>query len=203
MKRRTLKEAVIALFEKIATESLDGYEPKEPIPVYIAGGTAVYLYTGARVSEDLDAIMNARVMIPENLKIGWYDPQGKRHNLIFDKTYNDTLGPLNENYPDRAKSFGQVDKKLTISLLAPIDIIISKLGRFQDHDRTDIIELVARFDIAEKEFRTLSDEVLVTYMGNTKPLQHNIEEVCELLRLKEERPFDWKEEAKARQIVFP
>lgn len=37
-----------------------------PIKMFVAGGAALHFYTGARVSEDVDAVFSRRIALPEN-----------------------------------------------------------------------------------------------------------------------------------------
>src|SRR5882762_566520 len=43
--------------------------PKRALPIrmYVAGGAALHLYTGERVSRDIDATFSHRIALPENL----------------------------------------------------------------------------------------------------------------------------------------
>lgn len=47
-------KAIEALLRKVSDELFAGQLPEAPVPVVVAGGAAVHLYTGMRVSKDLD-----------------------------------------------------------------------------------------------------------------------------------------------------
>ena len=50
-----------------------------PIAMYVAGGAAQLFYTGARVSEDIDASFSRRILLPDNQST--YIPIGVKHRL--------------------------------------------------------------------------------------------------------------------------
>lgn len=51
-------------------EQLEGQlNLKAPLQVYLAGGMAVHLYTGQRVTGDVDAEFAGRVILPQDLAV--------------------------------------------------------------------------------------------------------------------------------------
>jgi hypothetical protein len=64
--------------------------------MYVAGGAALHLYTGARVSCDIDAAFSHRIALPENLEVAYQDADGAARLLYFDRQYNETFGLLHE-----------------------------------------------------------------------------------------------------------
>src|SRR5690606_30101106 len=44
-----------------------------PIRMFIAGGTALHLHTGVRVSKDVDAAFSRRVALPDRLAVAYRD----------------------------------------------------------------------------------------------------------------------------------
>ena len=71
-----------------------------PIRMYVAGGAALHLYTGERVSRDVDATFSRRIALPENLEVAYRDADGAARLLYFDRQFNDTLGLLHEDAHD-------------------------------------------------------------------------------------------------------
>ena len=57
------------------------------------GGAAMHLYTGERVSNDVDAVFSKRIALPNDLEVAYQDPDGAARLLYFDRQYNDTLRP--------------------------------------------------------------------------------------------------------------
>ena len=83
--------------EKIVTGLGDVDRRLLPIRLYVAGGAALHLYTGGRVSADIDCVFSRRVVINDDLEVSYRDPDGRARILYLDRNYNDTLGLLHEN----------------------------------------------------------------------------------------------------------
>ena len=137
------------------------------------------MLTGARVSHDVDTIFSHRVLVPQDLVVGWHDGQGRLRSLCFDYNYSPVFGLLHPDYAERALPLAwQHPKPLRLFVLAPIDLAISKLARFADNDRSDIRLLIERGLLVDAmAFRALAEEALSYYVGSAAFLVHNIEEV--------------------------
>ena len=64
----------------------------------------------------------------------WLNSEGKLEQVHYDYTYNDTFELLHEDYEDRAVHMITIEEKFEIYLLAPEDLIISKISRFAQND---------------------------------------------------------------------
>src|SRR5260370_27295648 len=122
-----------ALVNRIAS-SLSGL-PKRALPIrmYVAGGAALHLYTGERVSGDIDATFSHRIALPENLEVAYRDADGAARLLYFDRQYNDTLGLLHADARDDSVPLvleGIDSSVLEVRLLSALDLAVSKIGRF-------------------------------------------------------------------------
>ena len=74
-------------------QTLKGSRPDVfPIRMYVAGGAALHLLTGARVSADVDAVFSKRILFNEEIEVSYRDPDGRARLLYLDRNYNDTLG---------------------------------------------------------------------------------------------------------------
>ena len=58
--------------------------PGKPLMICVGGGAALHLYTGTRVSKDVDAKVMARFIPPENLEVSYADRDGHARLLYFD-----------------------------------------------------------------------------------------------------------------------
>jgi hypothetical protein len=54
-----------------------------PVQMFIAGGAALHLYVGARVSKDIDAAFSHRIALPPDLKVSYRDADGAARMLYF------------------------------------------------------------------------------------------------------------------------
>jgi len=155
-----------------------------PIRMYVAGGAALHFYTGERVSEDIDAVFSRRIALPENLEVGYRDADGAARLLYFDRQYSDTLALMHEDaHEDSVQlSLTGIDaRKLDVRLLSPHDLAVSKLSRFSDQDRDDIVTLARRKLIKAEELRTRAEQALGGYVGSTDRVQSNIAQACRIV----------------------
>jgi hypothetical protein len=163
-----------------------GAMPKSrgPISMFIAGGTAVHCYTGARLSRDVDASFSRRVALPDDLTVHYRDPDGAARYLYLDTQYSDTLSPLHEDAHYDAvklKLPGINPKRLDVRLLTPVDLAVSKLGRFSDIDRADIESLAREGLLKAGPLRVRAESALKGFVGELTRLQGSIDIACRLV----------------------
>lgn len=184
---RVRPEYVAALSEIVQriARSLGGVAPHVlPIRMYVAGGAALHFYTGERVSSDVDAAFSHRLALPENLDVAYRDADGAARLLYFDRNYNDTLALMHENaYDDTCPlDLPGVDRSvLDVRLLAPLDLAVSKLGRFASQDRDDIAALARHALIDADALRLRAEEALTAYVGDTARLRNTIDIACRMV----------------------
>lgn len=158
--------------------TLEGVPRRQlPVQAYVAGGAAVHFYTGGRVSRDIDASFSRRIALPGDLQVAYRDVDGAARVLYVDTQYNDTLGLLHEDaQADSAPlSLRSVDPAvLDVRLLTPLDLAVSKLGRFSSQDREDI-EALARAGLLEPgRLAKRAGEALEAYVGDTARVKGSI-----------------------------
>jgi hypothetical protein len=149
------KQAIDEMLEELSKKIPDEHL-KEPVEAYIAGGAAVHLLTEVRVSDDLDIALSHALQIPNDLSVLWFDDEGYVQTLTFDNNYNQTLGIMHHDYVDRLIPYKNIEDKFKIYVLSPIDLIISKISRFNDKDREDIKSLIEKSNIHKDELRLLA-----------------------------------------------
>ncbi len=179
---RNARPEYVAAFREIVNRiasSLTGM-PKRALPVrmYVAGGAALHLYTGERVSRDIDAAFSRRIALPEDLEVAYRDADGAARLLYFDRQYNDTLGLLHEDAYEDSVSLaleGSDARVLDVRLLSALDLAVSKVGRFSSQDRDDIAALARRKLITSTALRRRAEEALRGYVGDIARVQGSIE----------------------------
>lgn len=178
----------LAAFREIVSRierALSGSSRKsQPLKMYVAGGAAMHLYTGERVSEDVDAVFSRRVALPEDLEVAYRDADGAARLLYFDRQYNDTLGLLHESAHDDSVPLqleGIDPKVLEVRLLAPVDLAVSKIGRLSDQDRDDIALLARRGLVSSKALRARAEAAAGAYVGDMARLRSSIEIACRIV----------------------
>lgn len=162
-------------------------DPKRlPIRMYLAGGAAVHYYTGARSTGHVDAVFSARVLLPEDLDVNYIDTQGQHRLLYFDRHYNDTLGLMHEGARDDSVSLtilGVDPRVLDVRAFSPVDLAVSKIGRFEDRDRSDIEALARAKLITARAVRRRANEALGSYVGTNDRVRTSIDLACRLIEV--------------------
>ncbi len=175
--------ALLEVLKRIESEFRRYDQAALPIRMVIAGGAALFLHTGERVTEDVDATFSRRVLLGD-IEVAYRDPDGRAAVIYLDRNYNDTLGLLHEGADDDAQQVDlkEIDRKvLDVRVLAPIDLAVSKLGRFSDQDREDIQLLAERGLIDGKALRSRAEEALKSYVGNLESTRNTINVACRLI----------------------
>jgi hypothetical protein len=153
--------------------------PPKPVDACVAGGAALHFYTGERISNDVDAKIMARVLLdPDGLQVAYQDPDGHARILYFDTQYNDTFGLLHEDaYRDAVpiELDGIDPRRLCVKLLAPVDLAISKLARFNDQDREDIRSLGRAGLVDARALRRRASEAMAGYVGDPGRVKGSID----------------------------
>lgn len=145
-----------------------------PIRAYLAGGMAVHLYTGKRVTNDVDVEFSARILLPPGLGVEVLGGERFTHLIYFDPNYNPMFSLLHEDYQ---KDAIEIDLGLThirLSLLNPLDLAVSKIARFAENDKQDIEDLVRLRLVSSAELQVRGEEALRGYVGDTRMTQFNL-----------------------------
>ena len=148
-----------------------------PIRMYVAGGAALHFHTGELVSVDVDATFSRRIALPDGLDVAYRDEDGTARLLYFDRQYNDTLGLMHENAQDDSIPLvleGIDPGVLDVRILTPLDLAVSKLGRFSEQDRADIAALARRGLVEASDLERRALEALGNYVGDTRRLRGSI-----------------------------
>lgn len=176
----TRREYVLAFRELAAriAASLRGV-PRQALPVrmYVAGGAALHFHTGERVSVDVDAVFSRRIALPDGLDVVYRDEDGAARLLYFDRQYNDTLGLMHEDAHDDSIPLtleGIDSRVLDVRILTPVDLAVSKLGRFSEQDRADIAALARRGLVNASNLERRALDALEIYIGDTQRLRGNV-----------------------------
>lgn len=174
--------AFAELMSRIETALGDYKGP--PVPVYVAGGAASHLYTGSRLSADIDATLGRRLLLPDDLQVMYRTGDGKHRTLYFDRQYNDTLGLMHDEAHANSVSIdvpGVKRKRLDVRLLSPVDLAVSKLSRFADPDQEDIKALARGGLLSSKELRTRAEEALAGYIGRVNDVRISVGKACRMV----------------------
>jgi hypothetical protein len=176
--------AFTELVQRITASLRDLPKRVLPIEMFVAGGAAVYFYTGERVSRDVDAVFSRRLALPEDLEVAYRDSDGAPRVLYFDRQYNDTFALMHEDARDDSVPLAlkHVDSDtLNVRLLSALDLAVSKISRFSSQDRGDIAALSKHGLIKADALRRRSEEALKNYVGDLDNLKGAIEMACRIV----------------------
>lgn len=184
-------QATIKLLEKLQ-EKINTKEVKEHLeikeneektfPIYLAGGIAVNFYTDERPSYDID--MECSPLLFPYLDDDLIEKIGN-HVLHFDKNYNSALGIMHEDYLDNAIPLDEMPfSKIKIKpyILSPVDLAISKIARFSDDDKTDIINMFLKNLFTIKDLEEKGNDAISYFVGNQNFVKINLKEIIEELK---------------------
>lgn len=149
---------------------------KKPISMYLAGGAAMHFYTGARMTDDVDAVFDRKLLLPSDSAVIYRDADGKARSLYFDASYNETFALLHEHaHEDAVRLSLEGVEGARIFVLQPVDLAVSKLARFSEIDRGDILTLAKEGLVTAKELGERAEAALHSYVGDPVPVRTSIE----------------------------
>lgn len=157
---------------------------RAPLHAYLAGGVAVNYYTGHRMSDDVDMKWSHRFSIPPDLQIFEVpnpdDPSDIRL-VTMDGGFSDVMGSFPPEWEENSPEICRVGD-IVLHVMNPVDLAVSKVGRFQDRDREDIRELAAHGLIDPEKFEERVAEALDYFVGDTTFVKHNAADATEIVR---------------------
>lgn len=157
---------------------------KQPVHAYLAGGIAVNYYTGHRMSDDVDIQWSRRVAIPPDLQVFEVaSPQDPSDISVvsMDGSFGDYLGSFHPDWRDAAPEIARFGD-IVLHVITPLDLAVSKIGRWQDRDREDVDALAEAGLIGSEELRTRGEEALDYYVGDTTFIKHNLADAVEMVK---------------------
>lgn len=170
-------EAFRSLARRLARAA--GATSAQPISMYLAGGAAMHFHTGARMTDDIDAVFDRRILIPAATVVVYRDAAGKARTVHFDANYNESFALMHEDAHDdawRLVLYGV--RAVRVFVLQPVDLAVSKLARFSEIDRGDIMQLARDGLVTAAALRARADEALPGYVGNLSAVQTSITRAC-------------------------
>jgi hypothetical protein len=155
-----------------------------PVRMVVAGGAAMHLYTGERVSEDIDASFSRKIIFDGDMAVSYRDADGRARVLYLDRNYNDSLGLMHEDAHADARRLdvpGINRSRVDVRVLSPLDMAVSKLARFGEQDRADIEKLARLGLIDAASLRRRAGEALGGYVGRVEAVRLSIDVACRLV----------------------
>jgi hypothetical protein len=148
----------------------------------LAGGVAVRCYIGSRTTGDIDMFFTGgRVLMPPNSAV-LVSADGIDYSLVFDHQYTPDFGLLHPDYADRAVDLpAPGGEGFLMSVLHPVDLAITKVVRFQDHDRADIAALARLAAFDAEALARLGEQALALAVGDPSFVRLNLRDAAEIV----------------------
>lgn len=169
-----LRELLRRLEERLAL--------RRPIDVYLAGGMAVHLYTGRRVTSDVDAEFGSRVFVPRDLAVDVTLEDGTKESIYFDTNYNASFALMHEDYVEDSIALDLGVEQIRLPVLSPLDLAVSKIARLADNDKEDIAALVRLGLTTADEIEQRATSALGGFVAGLAMLRLNLREAVALAR---------------------
>jgi len=151
------------------------------VDAFLVGGAAVHIYTGWRVSDGLDLKLSHRVLMPRAPSALYIDDDGREKGVRLDTAYSDVIALLP---PDWERGSLEVEKigRIRVRVIAPVDLAVSKIGRFQGHDADDIEQLARHGLLDADDVEGRCAEALDCFIGGTDMIRYNLRDALEIIR---------------------
>lgn len=187
-----MKPGLIGAVEELVERIAETIRPDQVVDAFLAGGTATCVHLQhaggeaaleARFSEDADIHFNRRLALADDIVVRYTDAHNEERILALDRTYSIDIGLCHPDcFDDAIHLLDSRNGRLRLRILSPLDLAVTKVGRFQDHDRHDI-SLLAQAGLIESEaFERRANEALDYLATDPSPVKINIEEATELIR---------------------
>ena len=153
-----------------------------PVNVCLAGGMAVHLYTGNRVTTDVDAEFGSRMFLPNDLVVDVTLEDGTPQSVYLDTNYNSSFALMHEDHLDDAIALDLGTWHLRPHVLSPLDLAVSKIARLADNDKDDIAALVRLGLVTADAIEQRATSAMSGYVGGLAMLRLNLRNALELAR---------------------
>ena len=155
----------------------------KPVHAWLAGGWAVYYHTEHRMSGSVDISWSRRVPIPRDLQAFEISEAGRADGslvVVMDGNFNDVLGSFPPDWEARSAEIARFGDMI-LHVMDPVDLAVSKVGRFTEQDAADIRELARVGLIDPKIFRRRAEEALDYYVGDLTFVRYNLRDSIEIV----------------------
>lgn len=110
-----------------------------------------------------------------------YEADGKKQAVRFDTNYSETVALLHPDCWTDAWE-GWTVGKIDVKVISPLDLVVSKIGRWEGHDEADVRELAKAGLLDADALEARCKEALDHYIGGTRRVLLNLEDALEAVR---------------------
>ncbi len=156
------------------------------VKCYVVGGCAVHLYTGHRVSSDLDVKFEPRILLRGPATVMYEGGAGKA-SVSLDRSYMDVLGLMHPDWQASSRPWDVIGRVRTF-VISPLDLAVSKVARFEGNDHADISALARHGLLCASAFMARCKDALEYYVGDTTFVNYNIRDAIAIIEGAKPRP---------------
>lgn len=143
-------------------------ELKAPISIVAFGGTALMLVGLKGSSEDIDLIVNGDKRLRDKIKTFLREQAGTRID-ICPKGEITPFYKLPLDYQQRSIEIPGLNlKNVKLTALDPLDVLVSKIGRYNSRDRDDVRRIIAERHYSFSDIQTRFGFFLRGYQKDKK-----------------------------------
>ena len=124
-----------------------------------------------------------RLLLPDEVEVAWQGEDGAPRLLYLDKQYNETFSLMHEDYAAAipCAELNVSKRKIHVYFLSPIDLVVSKLSRYETVDQEDIRALAEQGLVNADAVRKRAEEALGGYVGEMSRIKNSIKLACKLI----------------------
>ena len=155
----------------------------EPLQAWLAGGFAVHFHTRHRMSYDVNIKWSHKVPIPPDMRvfeISAPESPGGTNVVVMDGSFGGAFGSYPPEWEKRSEEVHRFGD-MVLHVINPVDLAVSKVARFSDHDREDIRALAERGLIDSDLFARRAEEALFLYVGDLTFVRRNLADAMQIV----------------------
>lgn len=153
---------------------------KQEVTLIAVGGTATTMLGLKEATKDVDFCTPTRKE-QSIVKAAAEKVKGKIRIDLFSEGYIFSV-QLPDNYAKMAKQSDFKFKRLTLKILHPVDIIVSKTDRLSERDAEDIKALIKKKRVSKKKLEQRYRKAIKSVPGKRENFEYNSKQVLELFR---------------------
>lgn len=150
-----------------------------PLQIILAGDAAMHIHTGRDPLDDVEMIYSHALYVPPDLGASYLSYDNEPAYVYFDSGFNTAHLLLSPGYECRALAFEMMEHRIIdVSVLSPMDLAVTKIGRFNFRDRIDLKRLIEdRLVTGAEELEQLTIAAIKHIFGHEAKLKANLDEV--------------------------
>ncbi|CAK1714395.1 conserved hypothetical protein [Vibrio crassostreae] len=158
------------------------------VKAYIYGGCAIHIYTNARGSNDLDAVLDGAKLLDLQSLVVELDPvyfedteTNDESSLYWDDSFSTGIASITPDFRENAVQIGKFDGILHTYLISAVQIAVSKLSRLATDDLSDILSLYKKGLFTLEEFSEQAEEAIL-YSATEASLRLNVDHAITIMK---------------------